>query len=192
MGKNKIVLGNGEVLIDLTLDTIRPDKVLVGYSGHGPDGEPFEGTCTFDVDSRDADAAADDIVDGKSAYSKGKKVDGKLPVKGAVVSYIKSKYDKIIIPYGVHDGSGYVMISAEELAKIIPTNIREGITILGELGTMSGSEDLKAQHKTVTPSFNDQEILPDSGYTAIASITVKAIPYSESPNSSGGTTVTIG
>lgn len=78
--------------------------------------------------------------------------------------------------------------------KIIPDNIREGITLLGVEGSMSGTEDAKPQAKTVTPSTKEQTVLPDSeeGYNYLSQVTVKAIPYNESENPAGGTTVTIG
>lgn len=68
------------------------------------------------------------------------------------------------------------------------------MTILGVEGTMSGAEDVKAQAKTVIPTFSQQEILPDSdsGYNYLSSVTVKAIPVSESQNEQGGYTLTIG
>lgn len=56
---------------------------------------------------------------------------------------------------------------------------------------MSGTEDVKSQSKTVSPSTEQQTVLPDSGYNYLSQITVDAIPYVESSNSAGGTTVTI-
>lgn len=56
-----------------------------------------------------------------------------------------------------------------------------------------GGGDIKAQAKTVTPSTSqDQVITPDSGYNYLSQVTVKKVPYSETPNSAGGTTVIIG
>lgn len=57
---------------------------------------------------------------------------------------------------------------------------------------MTGSEGVKAQAKTVTPSSVQQTVLPDAGYTHLSQVTVAKIPYVESENSAGGTTVTIG
>ena len=57
---------------------------------------------------------------------------------------------------------------------------------------MSGSESVKAQAKSVTPSTQEQMILPDGDYNYLSQVTVLAIPYVESANSAGGTTVTIG
>ena len=115
-----------------------------------------------------------------------------MPNNGAVTGSIKNLTDSYVVAQGYHDGSGKVSIDATEQAKIIAQNIREGVTILGVEGSMSGSEGVKAQAKTVTPSSAQQTILPDAGYTHLSQVTVAKIPYAESENSAGGTTVTIG
>lgn len=66
------------------------------------------------------------------------------------------------------------------------------MTILGVAGEMSTTEGENRQEKTVTPSTQDQIVVPDTGYTCLTSVTVKAIPYEESSNSAGGKTVVIG
>ena len=38
MGVSKVIFGD-ETIIDLTADTITKDKILVGYTAHGADGE---------------------------------------------------------------------------------------------------------------------------------------------------------
>ena len=110
---------------------------------------------------------------------------------GGVTGTISTKAGMYTIPQGFHDGSGKVSIASTEQAKLIPANIREGITILGVEGAMSGTEDAKPQAKTVTPSTEAQTILPDEGYNYLSQVTVSAIPYAESENSAGGVTVTI-
>lgn len=57
---------------------------------------------------------------------------------------------------------------------------------------MSGTEGANPQAKTVSPTFADQEVLPDEGYNYLSSVTVKAIKVTKTDNSAGGTTVTIG
>ena len=156
---SKIVLASGEVLMDLTQDTVVADKLLKGFTAHGKDGAPITGSCEFDADTGDA------------TTEKGKPV---------------------TIPQGYHDGSGKAQIDAAEEAKLIPANIREGITVLGVLGTMSGSEGMKPQAKSVTPTFTSQEVLPDDEYNCLSSVTVAAIPIAYTDNAQGGKTVTIG
>lgn len=46
MGRSKIII-NQETYIDLTSDTVNANNTLVGASGHGADGEPFNGAVAF-------------------------------------------------------------------------------------------------------------------------------------------------
>lgn len=188
---SKVVYG-GQTLIDLTADTIAKDKLLKGYTAHTADGEQVTGTCEYDANTQDATATEAEILTGKTAYNKGVKITGKMPNNGAVDGKITTKAGKYTVPQGYHDGSGSVQIDMTEQAKITPENIRDGVTILGVTGIMSGSEGVKPQSKSVTPSATEQVVLPDSGYTHLSQVTVAPIPYAESNNSAGGVTVTIG
>ncbi len=189
---NSKVIFNGEVLMDLTGDTVTPAQLLKGITAHGKDGAPITGTCDWDAATGDATAAAAEILSGKTAYVKGKKVTGTMPNRGAVSGKISTKAGAYTVPQGYHDGSGKVTIDSTEQAKLIPTNVREGVTILGVEGTMSGSEDMKSQSKSVTPKATAQTVLPDEDYNCLAQVEVAAIPYTVSDNTAGGKTVTIG
>lgn len=188
---SKVVYG-GKTLMDLTGDTITADKLLAGVTAHGKDGAPITGTCTFDVDSTDADAQVAEILAGKTAYARGAKLTGTMPNNGGVDLKISSVDQEVSVPQGYHDGSGKVAIASADQAKLIPANIREGVTVLGIEGTMSGAEDMNPQAKTVTPGTTEQSITPDEGYNCLSQVTVAAIPYVEADNAAGGLTVTIG
>lgn len=187
---NKVVYG-GDVLIDLTGDTVTPDKLAKGITAHDKSGATITGTSTKDSDTSDATAAVAEILAGKTAYARGVKITGTMVNNGAVSGQLASKDDVYKVPVGFHDGSGSVAISSTEKAKIVAANIRKGITLLGVQGSMSGSEDMKPQTKVVTPSTAAQQVLPDTGYNCMSQVTVKAIPYVESENAAGGKTVTI-
>lgn len=190
---SKVVYG-GKTLIDLTADTVTADKILSTYTAHDKSGAPIVGTCTFNADTSDATAASAEILSGKTAYVNGVKITGEMKNNGAVSGEISKKADEYTVPIGYHDGAGKVKISATEQAKIIATNIRAGVSILGVTGTMSGTESAKAQAKTATPKTTAQTILPDSaqGFNYLSQVTVEPIPYNESDNPQGGKTVTIG
>lgn len=190
---NKVVYG-GKTLIDLTADTVTASKILKGATAHDKSGAAIVGTCTFDADTSDATATGAEILSGKTAYVNGVKVTGEMRNNGAIDGVISNKADSYTVPIGYHDGSGKVAISTTEQAKIIATNIRDGVTILGVTGTMSGTEGAKAQTKTITPTTAQQVVLPDDeqGFNYLSQVTVEAIPYNESENAQGGITVTIG
>lgn len=189
---SKVVLGDGTVLIDLTSDTVTANKVLSGYTAHDKTGAPITGTCDFDSDTSDDTATAAEILATKTAHARGTALTGTMPNNGAVSGTISTKAGVYTVPQGYHDGSGTVQIDSTEQAKLIPGNIRQGVTVLGVQGEMSGSEDVSAQSKSVTPSFSQQTVLPDTGYTHLSSVTVAAISVTYVDNSAGGKTVTIG
>lgn len=191
MAISKVIYG-GQTLINLTNDTVTADKLKKGYTAHGADGEVINGTCEHDANTQDATAADSEILAGKTAYVKGTKKTGTMNNNGGVTGKITTKTGKYTVPQGYHDGSGTVQIDSTEQAKLIPSNIRDGVTILGVEGEMSGTEGAKPQSKEVTPTTEQQTILPDDGYNYLSEVVVKPIPYSESDNSSGGKTVTIG
>lgn len=190
---NKVVYG-GNTLIDLTLDDVTRSSVLSGIKFHLPSGESTTGTCTYDANTQDANAVAAEILTTKSAYVKGSKVDGTMPNRGAVSGTISTIAGEYTIAQGYHDGSGKVSIDSTEQAKLIATNIREGVTILGVTGSMSGSEGVSATAVTITPYITSQTIVPSDlgNYNSITQINVSAIAYTETDNDKGGKTVTIG
>lgn len=189
---SKIVLATGEVLIDLTSDTVDAAHVLEGYTFHDKSGAPVTGTNTFDSDTSADTAAVAEILSGKTAHARGTLLTGTMTNNGGVTGTITTVAGSYTIPQGYHDGSGTVSISATEQAKIVASNIREGVTILGVEGEMTGSEDVVAQAKTATPTFAAQTITPDAGYTHLTSVTVNPITVTYTDNAAGGKTVTIG
>lgn len=126
-------------------------------------------------DTSDANADAGSIKHGESGYVKGKKVIGTMPVNSSMSGKISNKDDIISVPEGYTPG-GSVEISDVEKQKIIATNIRQGITLLGVEGSMSTTEGLKPQAKVVTPSESTQVVSPDNGYNALSQVTVNPIP----------------
>lgn len=187
---NKVIYG-GNTLIDLTNDTVTADKILASYTAHAASGAPITGSCTFDADTRDATAAVAEVLATKTFYKNGSKLTGTMPNRGAVTGVITDVDAVYTIQNGYHDGSGTIGIDATEKAKIIASNIREGVEILGVTGTMSGQEDVHAQAKTVTPTVAGFAVTPDTGYNYLTQVTVNAIPYTETDNAAGGKTVTI-
>lgn len=194
---NKVIYG-GTTLIDISEDTVTAADVINSKYFHLKSGQRVQGTCTYNVNARDATASASEILATKTAYVGSSKVTGEMVNNGAVTGYISDKNTPYTIGIGYHDGSGTVSIAAAEQAKLIASNIREGVTILGVLGTMSGSEAVVAVAPTVTPYTTSKTYVPSDfddashEYNYISQVTVSAIARSDTDNAAGGVTVTIG
>lgn len=187
---NKVIYG-GNTLIDLTSDTATAADVLSGKYFHLKSGERTQGSCTYDADTSDANASASELLFGQTAYVNGVKITGSMPNNGGNNVTVTST-SGTTIPAGFYDGSGKAEIDSTSASNLLADNVRQGVTILGVVGTMSGSEDVHAQSKTVTPTVASQTVTPDSPtYNYLTSVTVNAIPYTETDNAAGGKTVTI-
>ena len=190
MAINKVIYG-GTTLIDITDTTAGASDVASGKYFYGKDGVKTTGTNTKDYNTTDANASADEILAGQTAYVNKNKITGTMTNNGAVDATIDDADTVYTVPQGFHDGSGTVQIDATEVAKLKNhANIKNGVTILGETGTYSG-EAVTAQSKTVTPAKTSQTVLPDPNYDYLSQVVVNAIPYVETANSYG-ITVTIG
>ena len=187
---NKLVVGN-EVKFDLTGDTVAPNTLLAGTTAHDKTGAQITGTCSYDSDTSDATVAVAEILKDKTAYARGAKIVGTMPNNGAK-NYTISNLNDQSITMGFYDGSGKISFDSVEKAKIIPANIKNGVSILGVQGTMTGLESITVQSKTIAPTFTAQTILPDEGYDYLSQVVVSAIPMTESENTAGGLTLTIG
>lgn len=188
---NQVGLADGTVLIDLTTDTAERADVLSGKYFHLKTGERTTGTCTYDSNTTDANAVASEILSGRTAYVNKNKITGSMQNNGAVSGTITTKAQTYTIPAGYHSGLGGVSISTTEQNKIVASNIKAGIEILGVTGSYSG-EAVDVTSVDVTPYLTAQTILPPSGYDYISQVNVSAIAIAESDNAAGGKTVTIG
>ena len=121
--KSKIIF-NGDVLIDLTSDTITAADLASGKTAHDKSGAPIVGTSTYDSDTSNDTATASEILATKTAHARGTALTGTMPNNGAVTGTITAVNGEYTIPIGYHDGSGKVSISSTEQAKLIAENIR--------------------------------------------------------------------
>ena len=89
------------------------------------------GTAPF-YDTSDADAGQGDVLSGKTYYKDGQKT-GSMTNHGDTSGDISSKDGTVTIPAGYTSG-GTVGIDSTEKAKIVPGNIKSGVTLLGVAG----------------------------------------------------------
>ena len=142
MGVNKVNYG-AKTVIDLSKDTVTASKLLKGVTAHDKNGDQITGTYEASTsgggtDTSDATAVASNILEEKTAYIASGKVTGTMQNRGATAGTISKKTGAYIIPEGYHNGDGSVTIAEAEREKIVPENIKNGITLLGVSGTYTG------------------------------------------------------
>ena len=93
------------------------------------------GTAKF-FDTAGADISASDVLSGKTAYGALGSISGSMANNGSTGGTISTKAGTVTIPAGYTTG-GTVSISATEQAKIIASNIKSGVTILGQAGSLA-------------------------------------------------------
>lgn len=84
----------------------------------------------------DADASGADILTGKTAFGASGSVSGSMANNGSTSGTISTKAGTVTIPAGYTTG-GTVAISSTEQAKVIASNIKSGVTLLGVAGSLS-------------------------------------------------------
>lgn len=93
------------------------------------------GTAKF-FDTAGANVAATDLLTGKTAYGSTGEVSGSMANNGSTGGTISTKTGSVTIPSGYTSG-GSVSISTTEQNKIIASNIKSGVTILGVSGSLA-------------------------------------------------------
>lgn len=147
---------------------------------------PDEGYGYFDkvtiapvTSSIDSDIKASNIRENVTILG----VEGTLePVKGQEIFITPTKETQIITP-DIEAGKNAITkatvnpVTSAVDNNIVNTNIKKGISILGVEGTYEGASTL--QTKTVTPTNEIQQVIADSGYDALSSVTVEATPVED-------------
>ncbi|MCG4625039.1 hypothetical protein [Anaerostipes hadrus] len=80
-------------------------------------------------------ASAANVLAGTYIVTNQGRIQGTMKNNGNVAGTISTKDGSYTIPTGYHSGAGTVKIADAEKAKIIPANIKKGVTILGQTGT---------------------------------------------------------
>lgn len=131
--KNAII-AKGQSVKDTDLFSSYPEKIRAISTG---------------VDTADATAVPADILNGKTAYVKGTKVTGTIPVGSAQLPSISVSSTGLITSAYTLNGAYYSastksqnhQISSADDANLIPENIVSGKTIFGVTGTAPAAEE---------------------------------------------------
>ena len=94
------------------------------------------GSAVF-FDTGAANAAAGDILSGKTAFGPNGPVSGGMANNGAQSGTISTKDGTVAILAGYHNGSGSVGLDATEKGKLDSGNIRNSVTLFGVPGKAS-------------------------------------------------------
>jgi len=93
------------------------------------------GTAKF-YDTSGADITGSDVLSGKTGFGPSGSVSGSMASNGDTSGEISAKAGTVTIPAG-HTSGGTVKISDTEQAKIIASNIKSGVTLLGVAGSLT-------------------------------------------------------
>ena len=93
------------------------------------------GTAKF-YDASQTDVAATDVLSGKKYVGTSGEDVGTMANNGSTSGTISTKAGTVTIPAGYTSG-GTVQISSTEQAKVIASNIKSGVTLLGVAGNLS-------------------------------------------------------
>lgn len=87
-------------------------------------------------DTSSADIASEHVLSGKTGFGASGSVSGNMANNGSTSGTISTKAGTVTIPAGYTTG-GTVQINSTEQAKIIASNIKSGVTILGQAGSLT-------------------------------------------------------
>lgn len=188
VGMTRLVLTVDVPTTPVVVDAVLQSKsVTPGYSSKTvtPDSG-YNGLSSVTV-AGDPDLIASNIREGVTIF-------------GVTGSYVKTEIIDAVLQYksvtpgrssqNVYPDSGYNGLSRVYVAgdsSLIPSNIREGVTIFGVAG--SYSTDQKYQSKTVTPTKSGFTVTADSGYNALASVKVNGDSNLVAGNIAAGKTI---
>lgn len=96
------------------------------------------GSAVF-YDTSYADASASDVRANKKFFGASGQNTGTLEDVSCSSTAISTKSGTVAVPAGIHAGNQSIGISATEQSKIVSSNIKKGVTILGVDGSLNAA-----------------------------------------------------
>lgn len=101
------------------------------------------------------------LAEGITAHDmSGRLITGKMPNRGSITGIISTLDSPYTVQQGYHDGSGKVWIDSIEQDKLVPDNIRSGVTVLGVEGTMQ-----PGKKQQIVKGMYAKQLTKDDGYS---------------------------
>ena len=136
----------GKFLSDVTVQAIQAtEEDIVENGEYTPESGKYYKKVNVNVpqytDISSTTAQASDVLEGKYffPYNNAPRTEGTIPVRTASNPEFTAKNDSVTFQEGYYPQESTVKISPNEQAKIIPENIKEGISILGVQGNYAGN-----------------------------------------------------
>lgn len=122
------------------------------------------GTAKF-YDTSNADGIASQVLNNQIVYGADGQITGSMPNLGTIGDSISDKDQRVTTGAGYVGGIS-VGIKSTEKAKIIPENIKSGVTILGVEGSLSSAWDWRGTNVEVLDSalYSDTDTLDNTDY----------------------------
>ena len=139
--------GSGAVAISTT----EQNKIVSGNIKSGTTILGISGSSSV-VDVSGDTVTASNLLSGETAHrANGSQITGSMTNRGAYNISVTSASGTYSIPAGYHNGNGSVVISSSEQEKLIASNIRSGVSILGVYGSLDEGSD--TSNDTVRPEY---------------------------------------
>ena len=136
----------GKFLSDVTVQAIQAtEEDIVENGEYTPESGKYYKKVNVNVpqytDISPTTAQPDDVLEGKYffPYNKAPRTEGTIPIRTASNPEFTAKNDSVTFQEGYYPEASTVKIAESEKAKIIPDNIKEGISILGVQGNYAGN-----------------------------------------------------
>lgn len=171
MALNRVIRRSGEVLLDLSTDSVTPETLIQGVTSHNAYGETIQGTFTLDSEL----TTQDNLISQIQTALQNKAAGSEPTLQTKQVTATTSQ--QIVKPDSGYDGLSQVivdgMFTAEQATPSITVSTSGLITASSTQtagyvasGTKSATKQLTTQAaKTITPSTSSQTAVASGRYT---------------------------